>query len=100
MDAVSLEVIVLFVAEAFEQERNERAEPQQVVNVKSLARFKKGAEVDAAALADAGLIRSAELPVKLLGDGALEAALKVRVTAVSGAARAKIEAAGGTVELV
>jgi large subunit ribosomal protein L15 len=72
----------------------------QVVNVKALARFKKGAEVDAAALAEAGLVRSASAPVKVLGDGALEAALKVRVTAVSSSARAKIEAAGGSVELV
>jgi large subunit ribosomal protein L15 len=75
-------------------------ETVQVVNVKSLARFKKGAEVDAAALAEAGLIRSAAKPVKVLGDGALEAALKVRVTSVSGSARAKIEGAGGSVELV
>jgi len=72
----------------------------QVVNVKALARFKKGAEVDAAALVEAGLIRSATQPVKLLGDGALEAALKVRVTSVSSSARAKIEAAGGSVEIV
>jgi large subunit ribosomal protein L15 len=72
----------------------------QVVNVKALARFKKGAEVDAAALAEAGLVRSASAPVKVLGDGPLEAALKVRVTAVSSSARAKIEAAGGSVELV
>ena len=72
----------------------------QIVNVKALARFKKGAEVDAAALAEAGLIRSAAKPVKLLGDGALEAALKVRVTSVSESARAKIEGAGGSVELV
>ena len=33
-------------------------EPVQVVNVKALARFKAGSEVDAAALADAGLVRS------------------------------------------
>jgi large subunit ribosomal protein L15 len=72
----------------------------QVVNVKALARFKKGAEVDAAALAEAGLVHSASAPVKVLGDGPLEAALKVRVTAVSSSARAKIEAAGGSVELV
>ena len=72
----------------------------QVVNVKALARFKKGAEVDAAALEEAGLIRSAAKPVKLLGEGALEAALKVRVTSISESARAKVEGAGGSVELV
>ena len=76
------------------------AESAQVVNVKALARFKKGAEVDAAALAEAGLIRSAAGPVKLLGDGALEVALKVKVNQASASARAKVEAAGGSVELV
>jgi large subunit ribosomal protein L15 len=75
-------------------------EPVQVVNVKALAKFKKGSDVDAATLAQAGLVRSATAPVKVLGDGALEAALKVRVSAVSNSARAKIEGAGGSVELV
>jgi len=78
---------------------NPMAVSTQVVNVKALARFEKGTEVDAAALAAAGLIRSANRPVKLLGDGALETALKVRVTSVSDSARAKIEGAGGSVEL-
>jgi large subunit ribosomal protein L15 len=76
------------------------AEPAQVVNVKALARFAKGAEVDAAALAEAGLIRSAAKPVKLLGDGVLENAIVVRVNQASASARAKVEAAGGSVELV
>ena len=53
------------------------ADDAQVVNVKALARFAKGAVVDAAALAEAGLIRSATKPVKLLGDGALENAITV-----------------------
>jgi len=75
-------------------------EAVQVVNVKALARFKKGAEVDAAALVEAGLVRSASQPVKLLGEGALEHALKVKVNAVSSSARAKVESAGGSVELV
>ena len=79
---------------------NPMADTVQVVNVKALARFKKGSEVDAAALAEAGLVRSAHEPVKLLGEGALEHALKVKVNAVSGSARAKVESAGGSVELV
>jgi len=75
-------------------------DPPQVVNVGALARFKSGAEVDAAVLAEAGLVRSATRPVKLLGDGEPSGALRVRVHAVSGSARAKIESAGGSVELV
>jgi len=76
------------------------ADEFQVVNVKALAKFKKGSEVDAAALVEAGLIRSATRPVKLLGDGALENSLKVKVNQASASARAKVEAAGGSVELV
>jgi len=79
---------------------NPMSDSVQVVNVKALARFKKGAEVDAAALVEAGLVRSASQPVKLLGEGALEHALKVKVNAVSSSARAKVESAGGSVELV
>jgi large subunit ribosomal protein L15 len=74
-------------------------EAVQVVNVKALARFAAGAEVDAAALADAGLVRSVGAPVKLLGSGDLKVALKVRVSAVSDSARKKVEAAGGSVEI-
>jgi large subunit ribosomal protein L15 len=76
------------------------ADDAQVVNVKVLTRFAKGAVVDAAALAEAGLIRNATKPVKLLGDGALENAISVKVNQASASARAKVEAAGGSVELV
>ena len=75
-------------------------EELQVVNVKALARFKKGADVDVAALAEAGLVRSANRPVKLLGAGDLAVALKLRVAAVSDSARKKVEAAGGSVEII
>ncbi|MEX2204704.1 MAG: 50S ribosomal protein L15 [Myxococcota bacterium] len=73
--------------------------PVQVVNVKALKLFKAGAEVDAAALAGAGLVRDAAAPVKLLGTGDLSVALKVRVSAISDSARKKVEAAGGSVEI-
>ena len=39
-------------------------------------------------------------PVKLLGDGELKASVKVRVDAISAQARGKVEAAGGSVELL
>jgi large subunit ribosomal protein L15 len=75
-------------------------EDLQVVNVKALARFAKGSDVDVAALAEAGLVRSASRPVKLLGAGDLAVALKLRVAAVSDSARKKVEAAGGSVEII
>lgn len=74
-------------------------EPVQVVNVKALARFKAGSEVDVIALAGAGLVRNVGTPVKLLGMGDLKVALKVRVAAVSDSARKKVESAGGSVEI-
>jgi large subunit ribosomal protein L15 len=56
--------------------------------------------VDVIALAAAGLVRSVSVPVKVLGTGELAVALKLRVAAVSDSARKKIEAAGGSVEIL
>jgi large subunit ribosomal protein L15 len=70
------------------------------VNVKDLARFDAGATVDEQALRDAGLLRRACDGVKLLGDGELDRALTVRVSAASASAKAKIEKAGGKVEVL
>jgi large subunit ribosomal protein L15 len=72
----------------------------EVVNVGQLAPFAAGAEVDPAALRAKRLVRSGDAPVKVLADGELAQALKVRAHAVSAAARKKIEAAGGSVELI
>jgi large subunit ribosomal protein L15 len=70
-----------------------------VVNVSRLEdRFSAGDTVDIDALFAAGLIKSRTAPVKVLGDGELTKALTVKVDKVSTPARAKIEAAGGTVE--
>ena len=67
-----------------------------VVNVKSLERCcEKGAEVDARTLAEAGVIRDAKLPLKVLGEGELTKKLTVTAEKFSASARAKIEAAGG-----
>jgi large subunit ribosomal protein L15 len=69
------------------------------VNVGQLNdRFEAGAEIDAAALAAAGLLRDAEEPFKVLARGDLERAFTIRAPRVSAAARSKIEAAGGTIE--
>lgn len=73
------------------------------VNVGSLSVFDAGSTVDVAALEAAGLVKNnanRAWPVKLLANGEIDRALTVRVDAVSAAARAKIEAAGGTVELI
>ncbi len=74
------------------------------VNVGSLSTaFASGSVVDVDALVAAGLVKNnanRAYPVKLLGGGEIGHALTVRVDQASAAAIAKIEAAGGTVELV
>lgn len=69
------------------------------LNVGKLSGLAAGSVVDAAALKQAGIIsRIGKDGVKLLGVGDVGAALTVRVAACTAGARAKIEAAGGTVE--
>lgn len=68
------------------------------VNVDRLAAvFEAGAEVTPQAMVAAGIIKSADQPVKVLGRGKLDKALTVTAHRFSATARAKIEAAGGTV---
>ena len=69
-----------------------------VVNVGSLGEVFEG-EVDPSALLEHGMVRKGR-PVKILARGELDKALTVRAHAFSEAARAKIESAGGTVELI
>src|SRR5947209_2384791 len=70
-----------------------------VVNVERLAVFDAGADVTPEVLRERGLVRPS-LPVKVLGRGEVDRRLTVRAHAVSGSARAKIEAAGGAVEII
>lgn len=70
------------------------------VNLESLNRFEDGARVDEAALRDAGLANGKSSGVKILGDGDLKKKLIVCAHAFSASARKKIEAIGGTCEVV
>jgi large subunit ribosomal protein L15 len=71
-----------------------------VVNVERLAQlFDAGSEVTPEALREHGLVHKG-MPVKVLGRGELDRALTVRVHAVSGSARQKIEQAGGSIEIL
>jgi large subunit ribosomal protein L15 len=72
-----------------------------VINLGQLKGLPKGAEVTPDTLRASGLVKNpADRGVKLLGDGEAPAGLKVRVHRVSKQARQKIEAAGGSVELI
>jgi large subunit ribosomal protein L15 len=70
------------------------------VNLARLAEFPAESDVTPEALGKAGLLREPADPVVLLGQGEVKVALKVKVHRISRTARAKIEAAGGSVELL
>jgi large subunit ribosomal protein L15 len=70
-----------------------------VVNVSRLELvFSEGDIVSNETLVEKGITKSASELVKVLGDGEVSKKFVVRVDKVSGSAKAKIEAAGGTVE--
>ena|SRR6185369_11588007 len=70
------------------------------VNLEALNRFEDGARVDEASLRSVGLANGRAGGVKILGDGELSKKLTVSAHAFSASAKAKIEAKGGTCELV
>jgi len=70
------------------------------VNLDQLAHFKNGAEVNPTTLAEAQLLRNPANPVVILGRGELKAALKINVHRITASAKAKVEAAGGSVEIL
>ena len=70
------------------------------VNLGDLAVFEAGTVVDPEALVVAGLVRNLDLPIKVLAHGDLSHALTVRADGFSEQARTKIEAAGGTAEVL
>jgi len=69
-----------------------------VVNVGRLNAFEAGEVISKDVLVQAGLVRKASMPVKILGGGELNKPLIVRGCKLSESAKAKIEAAGGTIE--
>ena len=70
------------------------------INVAALEKFEDGATVDVKALMDAGVIKNPRDGVKILGNGELTKKLTVKVDAFSASAKEKIEAVGGTAEVI
>ena len=70
------------------------------VNVGDLNQFEDGARVDETALRSLGLANGRSDGIKILGTGELTKKLTLVVSAISAAAKAKVEAKGGTVEIV
>jgi large subunit ribosomal protein L15 len=68
-----------------------------LVNLDRLTEFRQGSSVDPAAMVEAGLIKSSDELVKVLGRGELKHALTISAHKFSATAKQKIEAAGGKV---
>ncbi|MBW1990612.1 MAG: 50S ribosomal protein L15 [Deltaproteobacteria bacterium] len=79
--------------------RNEFKKEWAIVNLRDLVRFPAETVVDEAVLRQAGLVKGRPDGIKLLGHGEITVPLTVKVQAVSRQARARIEAAGGRVEV-
>ena len=71
----------------------------QLVNLGQLNLFDADSNIDAATLYEAGLVRNAVDPIKLLATGKLKKKLNVSVSAASGPAAAGVKAVGGTINL-
>ena len=70
------------------------------INVSTLNRFEDGAVVDVQTLLDNKIIKETLGGVKILGCGELTKKLTVKVNAYSETAKSKIEACGGTCEVI
>ncbi len=70
------------------------------VNLDQLVALGANQEVTPETLSEARLLRDSDKPVVILGRGELKTALKVRVHRVTKGAQSKIEAAGGSVEII
>ncbi|MCI9449913.1 MAG: 50S ribosomal protein L15 [Clostridiales bacterium] len=71
-----------------------------IVNVSALNRFNDGDTVNLAALMEAGVVRKSLDGLKVLGNGEITKKLTVQASIFSGTAKEKIEAAGGTTEVI
>ena len=71
-----------------------------IVNIKSLADLSAVGTITPQALVDAGLVKRVALPIKILGSGELKKAIAVQAHKFSKSAEAKIQAAGGSVEVI
>jgi large subunit ribosomal protein L15 len=71
-----------------------------VINVEDLSKIPVGTNVDAKYLRENKMVRRMKDGLKILGRGEISSAINVTVSAISGSARKKIEAAGGKVEVI
>ena len=70
------------------------------INISVLERFEDGAEVSVATLIETGIVKNPRDGVKILGNGEFTKKLTVKANAFSASAKEKIEALGGTCEVI
>ena len=80
--------------------KNRNTKEIVAINLAALECFDNGATVDVNALVEAGIVKNPRDGVKILGNGELTKKLTVQANAFSEAAKEKIEAVGGTVEVI
>ncbi len=71
-----------------------------IVNVKSFEKWAGVEMITPQAMVDAGLVKRKKLPIKILGNGELKKSLVIQAHKFSKSAEAKIQAAGGRVEVI
>lgn len=71
-----------------------------IINVEALGSLPANTEVNLESLIENGIVTSNDGALKILGDGALTVALKVKAAAFTKSAKEKIEAAGGSCEII
>ena len=71
-----------------------------IINVKSFEKWTGVGTITPQALVDAGLVKRKHLPIKILGNGELNKPLVIQAHKFSKSAEAKIQAAGGRVEVI
>ncbi len=72
----------------------------EVINIRDIERSGLEGDVSVDVLRTSGVVSSGKKPVKVLGTGDISRAVNLKVHAVSETAKQKVEAAGGTVEIV
>ena len=80
--------------------KNRNAKEIVGINVDALNRYEDGAVVTVETMIETGLVSNPRDGVKILGNGEVTKKLTVKANAFSESAKAKIEAAGGTVEVI
>ena len=80
--------------------KNRNTKEIVAINISALECFENEAVVDVNALMEAGIVKNPRDGVKILGNGELTKKLNVKVDAYSASAKEKIEALGGTIEVI